>query len=115
MSELKLNKEILAALENCKDPKEVMALAKTKGIDLNEEQAAKLFACTHNEELTDEELEQVVGGMRQTGAALNELLNRSKTIPSEIMDNILSNNPIGGTEGYSRQKVNEAAVMPGIV
>ena len=62
MSELKLNKEILAALENCKNPKEVMALAKTKGINLNEEQAAKLYSATHSEELTDEEMDMIVGG-----------------------------------------------------
>ena len=62
MFELKLNKEILAALENCKDTKDVMALAKTKGIDLNEEQANKVFASTHSEELTDEEMDMIVGG-----------------------------------------------------
>lgn len=63
MSELKLNKEILTALMNCKDVKEVMALAKTKGINLNEEQAGKVFASTHGEELTDEELDMIVGGL----------------------------------------------------
>ena len=62
MFELKLNKEILAALENCKDTKDVMALAKTKGIDLNEEQAGKVFASTHKEELTDKEMDMIVGG-----------------------------------------------------
>ncbi len=61
-------------------------------------------------ELTDEELEQVVGGMRQTGAALKELLNRSETIPSEIMNNIQNTNQNAGSEGYSRQQVNPAAV-----
>ena len=66
-------------------------------------------------ELTDEELEQVVGGMRQTGAALKELLNRSETIPSEIMNNIQNTNQNAGSEGYSRQQVNQAAVMPGSV
>lgn len=62
MSELALNKEILAALENCKDAKEVMALAKSRGVDLNEEQANKVFASTHKEELTDEEMDMIVGG-----------------------------------------------------
>lgn len=62
MSEIKLNKEILTALMNCKDAKDVMALAKTKGIDLNEEQAGKVFASTHSEELTDEEMDMIVGG-----------------------------------------------------
>ena len=66
-------------------------------------------------ELTDEEMEQVVGGMRQTGAALKELLNRSETIPSEIVDNIQNTNQNAGSEGYSRQQVNPAAVMQGIV
>lgn len=71
--------------------------------------------CWQENELTDEELEQVVGGMRQLGAALNELLNHSETIPSEIMYNIQSINQNSGTAGYSRQQVNPAAVMPGIV
>lgn len=62
MSEIALNTEILTALMNCKDVKEVMAFAKTKGIDLNEEQANKVFASTHGEELTDEELDMIVGG-----------------------------------------------------
>ena len=48
MFELKLNKEILTALMNCKDAKDVMALAKTKGIDLNEEQILHL-ACYFQE------------------------------------------------------------------
>lgn len=43
MSEFKLNKKILTALSNCKDVKEVMALAKSQGIDLNEEQAGEVF------------------------------------------------------------------------
>lgn len=62
MSEIALNKEILTALMNCKDAKEVMAFAKTKGIDLNEEQTNKVFASTHGEELTDEEMDMIVGG-----------------------------------------------------
>ena len=63
-------------------------------------------------ELTDEELEQVVGGMRQTGAALKELLNHSTTIPSAIMDNIQNIPQNAGSEGYPRQQANPAAVMP---
>ena len=56
------------------------------------------------------ELEKVTGGMRQTGSALSELLNRENLIPDDIMNNIMNNNVIGGSEGYSRQKVNPAAI-----
>lgn len=62
MSEINLNKEILTALENCKDAKEIAALAKTRGITLSEEQANKIFSVTHGEELTDEEMDMFVGG-----------------------------------------------------
>lgn len=60
--------------------------------------------------LTKKELEKVTGGMRQTGSALSELLNRENLIPDDIMNNIMNNNVIGGSEGYSRQKVNPAAI-----
>ena len=63
MSEIKLNKEIITALQGCKDAKAVMALAKEKGIELSEEQAGKLFAMLQDDQLTDEELRKVTGGM----------------------------------------------------
>ena len=62
MSEIALNKEILTTLESCKDAHEIVALAKTKGITLSEEQANKIFNATHNEELSDEEMDIMVGG-----------------------------------------------------
>ena len=60
--------------------------------------------------LTKKELEKVTGGMRQTGSALSGLLNRENLIPDDIMNNIMNNNVIGGSEGYSRQQVNPAAI-----
>lgn len=62
MSELSLNKEVLAALENCKDATEIIALAKTRGITLSDEQASRIFSATHGEALTDEEMDMMVGG-----------------------------------------------------
>ena len=62
MSEIKLNADFLNDLYACKDVNGVIALAKTKGIDLTEEQAGKIFAYTQREELTDEELDQITGG-----------------------------------------------------
>lgn len=60
--------------------------------------------------LTKEELEKVTGGMRQTGSAVDELLNRKNAIRDDFMNNIMNNNVIGGSEGYSRQQVNPAAI-----
>ncbi|MCQ2363495.1 MAG: hypothetical protein MJ041_04115 [Acidaminococcaceae bacterium] len=62
MSEFSLNKEVLAALENCKDAKEIITLAKTRGITLSDEQANRIFSATHGEALTDEEMDMMVGG-----------------------------------------------------
>ena len=62
MAEIKLDAKFLNELYACKDVKEVMALAKIKGIDLTEEQAGKIFVFTQREELTDEELDQLTGG-----------------------------------------------------
>ncbi|MBQ0107679.1 MAG: hypothetical protein KBS34_00865 [Phascolarctobacterium sp.] len=62
MTEIKLNSEVLTALGNCKDAKEVVALAKSKGIDLTEEKAGKLLALVQNDKLSDEDLGNVVGG-----------------------------------------------------
>lgn len=62
MAEIKLNADFLNDLYACKDVNGVIALAKTKGIDLTEEQAGKVFESLQGRELTDEELEQVTGG-----------------------------------------------------
>ena len=62
MAEIKLNADFLNDLYACKDVAAVVALAKSKGFDLSEEQAGKIFAYTQREELTDEELEQITGG-----------------------------------------------------
>ena len=62
MAEKELSKEQIEALQNCKDAKAVMALAKEKGIELSEEQAGKLYAALQNDKLTDEDLQKVVGG-----------------------------------------------------
>ena len=53
---------MFCALQNCKDAKSIMALAKSKGIAMSGEQAEKLYAMFQNEELTDEDLEKVTGG-----------------------------------------------------
>lgn len=63
MSEIKLGKEIIAALEKSKDAKEVMALAKANGVTLSEEKAERICDMLRGEELTDEELDMVVGGV----------------------------------------------------
>ena len=62
MAEIQLNEEVIAALQGCKDAKEVVALAKSKGIDLSEEKAGKILKLVQNDKLSDEELGMVVGG-----------------------------------------------------
>ncbi len=62
MAEIKLNEKIIEALQGCKDVKEVVALAKDKGIDLSEEKAGKILAVVQNDKLSDEDLRKVVGG-----------------------------------------------------
>lgn len=62
MSEIKLNQEMINALQNCKDANSIMEFAKSKGIEMGEEQATKIFAMMQNEEISDEELELVSGG-----------------------------------------------------
>lgn len=57
-----MNKELYVALQKCKDVKEIMALTKSKGIVLTEEKAGQVFEYFHGRELTDEELDQIVGG-----------------------------------------------------
>lgn len=64
MSKIKLNQEMISALQKCKDAKAIMSLAKSKGVEISEEEAGKIFDALQNEELTDEELEKVVGGMK---------------------------------------------------
>lgn len=63
MSEIKFDKELYVALINCKDAKEIMALTKSKGVTLTEEEAGKVYAMLSGEELTDEETDIVVGGV----------------------------------------------------
>ena len=67
MAEIKLNADFLNDLYACKDVHGVIVLAKTKGIDLTEEQAGKVFESFQGRELTDEELEQVTGGAGAPG------------------------------------------------
>ena len=62
MAEIKLNQEMICALQNCKDVKSFMALAKSRGLEISEEQAEKIFDTLQNAEMSDEELEKVAGG-----------------------------------------------------
>ncbi len=62
MAEIKLNEKVIEELQGCKDAKEVVALAKGKGIDLTEEKAGKILAVVQNDKLSDADLGQVVGG-----------------------------------------------------
>ena len=62
MANIKFNKELMTALEGCKDAKEIVALAKANGVTLSEEKAERICEILNSEELTDEELDMVVGG-----------------------------------------------------
>lgn len=60
MSEIKLNQEVICALQNCKDAKSIMTLAKR--IAMSEEQAEKIVEMFQNDKLSDKDLEKVIGG-----------------------------------------------------
>ena len=62
MANIKFNKELMTALEGCKDAKEVVALAKENGVMLSEKDAERVCEILNSEELTEEELDMVVGG-----------------------------------------------------
>lgn len=62
MAKIEFNKELMTALEGCKDAKEIVALAKANGVTLSEKDAERVCEILNSEELTDEELDMVVGG-----------------------------------------------------
>ena len=60
-----MNEEMLKKLTGVKSPEEVLAIAKEYGTELTQEQAQELFdriKAAKNGELTDEDLDAVVGG-----------------------------------------------------
>ena len=62
MSEIQMNQQILSILQNCKNAQQVISMAKTKGLNLSEEQAGKIFEMFQNDRLSDDVLEKVTGG-----------------------------------------------------
>ena len=62
MSEVVFNEEVMNALQSCKTAQEVVTLAKTKGIVMTEARAQKLLDVVVQTELSDEDLDMVVGG-----------------------------------------------------
>lgn len=62
MSNFQLNAEMLNALQDCKDAKQIVSFAKKNGIDMNEEKAERILSIVQGKELSDEELDMVTGG-----------------------------------------------------
>ena len=62
--ELNMNKEdFLAKLKDVKSVDDILALAKENGIEITPEKAKELFEQLSGNELSDEQLESVAGGM----------------------------------------------------
>lgn len=62
---MELTKEILEKAKNAGTAEELKELAKAEGIDLTADEAAKMFADLHKTgEISDEELDNVAGGIR---------------------------------------------------
>ena len=62
---MKFTEEQIKKAKSAKSAEELLALAKENGIALTEEEAAKYFADLHREgELSDDELDNVSGGLR---------------------------------------------------
>ena len=60
---MKFSKELLEKAKKAENADELLALAKSEGVDLTEEDVAKAFADLHHMgELADEELDNVSGG-----------------------------------------------------
>ena len=64
---MKFTKEQMKKAMNCKTVDELLALAKSEGVDLSREQAEEYIAQQGKRRLTYEELSQVVGGCPTDG------------------------------------------------
>ena len=66
MSEITITKEMLEKAKEAKSAEELMALARENGIDLPEEKAEEVYRKL-SAELSDEELDNVAGGVSMGG------------------------------------------------
>lgn len=57
-----MNAEVLKKAESCKNVSELVAYAKSNGLELSEEAAGKIFAVLHKDVLSDEEMDMICGG-----------------------------------------------------
>ena len=72
-----ITKEMVEKALNVKDAKELMALAKSEGIELTKEEAEAYMAELDDVELDSDALKQVAGGMcYSAGMGSNERCNR---------------------------------------
>lgn len=60
----RFTKEQIEKAMQCKDVEELLALAKTEGVDITKEEAEKYMAELADMELDGEELKKVAGGLR---------------------------------------------------
>lgn len=62
MSNIEFNAGMLKTLQNCENVKQIVSVAKSNGIDLSTEKAEKILSLLQKEELSDEEMDMMVGG-----------------------------------------------------
>ena len=60
---MKFTKEQIRKAMNCKTADELLALANSEGVELSREQAEEYIAQLGERKLTDDELDQVAGGV----------------------------------------------------
>lgn len=60
---MKIIPEMMAKLKTCKSADAVLEVAKQEKISLTMEQAEKAFALLKSEDISDEEMNKIIGGM----------------------------------------------------
>jgi len=60
---MKVTPDMMAKFEQCKSAEDVLDLAKNNNVVLTKEQAKKTFDFLQSEDISDEMMEEVVGGI----------------------------------------------------
>ena len=66
-----ISKEMVEKALNVKDAKELMALAKSEGIELTKEEAEAYMAELEDFELDEENIKKIAGGMKGPGQCID--------------------------------------------
>ena len=70
----KLTKEMIAKAANCNSADELIALAKTEGMEITKAEAEALFEKLQNEELDAGTLDKVAGGSSPSSIPMDDIV-----------------------------------------